>query len=165
MKQYLDLLRHVLKAGISLLAGPPKGAWVEVGCSTGGACFELFEPPGKVVDDFAVYFVAGADFDFVQSAQHVAYPAAWARRFAELAAQHESATTIEGSALLAEVRGENARAVRGGTWANSAPMWMTNTARIVRTARYYSENRQGGISSIMEAPGEMTYGVIYSQGS
>jgi len=27
--------------------------------------------------------------------------------------------------------------------------------------RYYSENRQGGISSIMEAPGEMTYGVIY----
>ena len=27
--------------------------------------------------------------------------------------------------------------------------------------RYYSNNRQGGISSIMEAPGEMTYGVIY----
>ncbi len=27
--------------------------------------------------------------------------------------------------------------------------------------RFYSNNRQGGISSIMEAPGEMTYGVIY----
>jgi cation transport regulator ChaC len=28
--------------------------------------------------------------------------------------------------------------------------------------RFYSENRKGGISSIMEAPGEMTHGVIYS---
>jgi gamma-glutamylcyclotransferase (GGCT)/AIG2-like uncharacterized protein YtfP len=28
--------------------------------------------------------------------------------------------------------------------------------------RYYSENRQGGISSIMEAPGEMVHGVVYS---
>jgi hypothetical protein len=28
--------------------------------------------------------------------------------------------------------------------------------------RYYSENRQGGISSIMEAPGEWTHGVIYT---
>lgn len=28
--------------------------------------------------------------------------------------------------------------------------------------RYYSENRQGGISSIIEAPGEVTRGVIYS---
>ena len=28
--------------------------------------------------------------------------------------------------------------------------------------RFYSESRQGGISSIMEYPGEMTYGIIYS---
>jgi hypothetical protein len=28
--------------------------------------------------------------------------------------------------------------------------------------RFYSQSRKGGISSIIEAPGEMTYGIIYS---